>query len=110
VTRSEAWTGHIHSLLQITNDSLSFKFNRIVRRCLVVRRRTFHFPSQSYVTTNGQSVLVSISIFGPRSDYCYCHTVAGLLMRGAFSDERTDMSFEVAAGLASAFILGPKSR
>jgi hypothetical protein len=52
---------------------------------------TIDCQSQSYVTIDGQSaksVLVSIPIWGPRPDFCYCHTVTSLLMWDAFSDER----------------------
>jgi hypothetical protein len=37
-------------------------------------------------------------IWGLRSDFCYCQTVAGLLMWGALSDERTGLSFTIVAG------------
>jgi hypothetical protein len=33
-----------------------------------------------------------------RPDFYYCQTVAGLLMWGALSDERTGLSFTIAAG------------
>jgi hypothetical protein len=33
-----------------------------------------------------------------RQDFYYCQTVAGLLMSGALSDERTSLSFSIAAG------------
>jgi hypothetical protein len=36
-------------------------------------------------------------------------TVAGLLMWGALSDERTGLSFAIGAGVASAVIFGPES-
>jgi hypothetical protein len=36
---------------------------------------------------------------GPRPDFCYCQTVAGLLIWDAVSDERTGLSFTIAAGL-----------
>jgi hypothetical protein len=41
--------------------------------------------------------------------YC-CQTVAGLVMWGALSDERTALSFTIAAGPASWVILGSESR
>jgi hypothetical protein len=47
----------------------------------------------------GQSVLVSRSICGPRSDFCYCQTVAVLLMWGALSDKRMGLLFTIVAGL-----------
>jgi hypothetical protein len=57
--------------------------------------------SKSYVTTDGQSASLSWNkapIWGLRPDLYYCQTIAGLLMWGAFSDERTGLSFTVAAG------------
>jgi hypothetical protein len=52
--------------------------------------------SDSYVTTDGQSASLSwhkAPIWGFRPDFCYCQTVAG-----ALSDERTGLSFTIAAG------------
>jgi hypothetical protein len=52
--------------------------------------------SQSYVTTDGQSANLSwnkATIWGLRPDLYNCETVAGLLMWGALSDERTGLSF-----------------
>jgi hypothetical protein len=37
-------------------------------------------------------------IWSPRPDFSYCQTVAGLLVWGALSDERADLSFTIAAG------------
>jgi hypothetical protein len=51
---------------------------------------------QNYVMTDGQSASLSWSkapIWGLRPDFYYCQTVAGLLMWGALSDDRTDLSF-----------------
>jgi hypothetical protein len=56
--------------------------------------------SASYVTTDGQSASLSwdkAPIWGLRPDLYYCQ-IAGLLMWGAVSDERTDLSFTIAAG------------
>jgi hypothetical protein len=50
--------------------------------------------SQSYVMTDGQSTNLS---WGPRPDFYCCQTVVGLLMWGALSDERMDLSFTIAA-------------
>jgi hypothetical protein len=44
------------------------------------------------------TVLISSPSWGPRPDFCYCQTVAGLLMWGHLSDERTGPSFTTAAG------------
>jgi hypothetical protein len=57
--------------------------------------------SQSYVKTDGQSASLSwcqAPIWGPRPDFYYCQTFAGLLMRGTLSDEMTGLSFTIAAG------------
>jgi hypothetical protein len=45
-----------------------------------------------------QSVLVSSPIFSSRTDFCYCQTVAYLMMWGTLSDERMDLLFTIAAG------------
>jgi hypothetical protein len=53
------------------------------------------------VTADGQSASLSwceTPIWGSSPDFCYCQTVAGLLMWGALSTERTGLSFTVAAG------------
>jgi hypothetical protein len=57
--------------------------------------------SQSYVTTDGQPASLSwnkAAIWGLRPDFDYCLTVAGLLIWGALSDERTGLSFLYAVG------------
>jgi hypothetical protein len=57
--------------------------------------------SESYVTTDGQSASLSWNkapIRGLRPDFYYRRTAAGLLMWGALSDERTGLSFTIAAG------------
>jgi hypothetical protein len=57
--------------------------------------------SESYVTTKGQLVSLSWNqapVWGLRPDFYYRQTVMGLLMWGAFSDERTGLSFTIAAG------------
>jgi hypothetical protein len=57
--------------------------------------------SQSHVTTDGQSASLSWNnapIWDLQPDFYYCQTVAGLLMWGALSDERTGLSFTVAPG------------
>jgi hypothetical protein len=57
--------------------------------------------SQSYVKTDGQSASLSWNKapnWGLRPEFYYCQTVAGLLMWGALSDERTDLSFTIAPG------------
>jgi hypothetical protein len=56
---------------------------------------TDYSESEFYVTTDGQSTSLSwnkASIWGLWPDFYYCQTVAGLLMWGAFSDERMGLS------------------
>jgi hypothetical protein len=57
--------------------------------------------SESYVTTDGQSASLcwnKAPIWGLRPDFYYCQTVASLSMWGPLSDERTGLSFTIAAG------------
>jgi hypothetical protein len=56
--------------------------------------------SESYVTTDGQSASLSwkAPIWGLRPDIYYRRTFVGLLMWGAPVDERTGLSFTIAAG------------
>jgi hypothetical protein len=66
---------------------------------------------ESYVMTDGQSASLSWNkplIWGLRPDFYYCQTVAGLLMCGALSDERTGLSLQLLLALASSVILGSK--
>jgi hypothetical protein len=51
-----------------------------------------------YRRSVGQSILVSSLIWGSKPDFYYCQTVAGILMWGALSDERTGLSFTISAG------------
>jgi hypothetical protein len=57
--------------------------------------------SESSVTTGGQPASLSWNtapVWGLRPHFYYCQTVAGLLMWGAHSDERTGLLFTIAAG------------
>jgi hypothetical protein len=57
--------------------------------------------SEFYITTDYQSASLcwnKAPIWGLRPDFYYCQTVAGLLMWGAVSDERTGLSFKITAG------------
>jgi hypothetical protein len=57
--------------------------------------------SDSHVTTDGQPASLSwnkVPFWGLRPDLYYRLTVAGLLIWGALSDERTGLSFTIAAG------------
>jgi hypothetical protein len=56
--------------------------------------------AESYVTTDGTSAGLpwnKAPIWGLRPDFCYCKTVANLLMWDALSDERMRLPFKVAA-------------
>jgi hypothetical protein len=78
-----------------------------------IRPRLHTSRVESCVRTDGQSASLSwnkASIWGLRPDLYFCQTVAGLLMWGTLSDERTDLSFTIAADLASAVILGSEFR
>jgi hypothetical protein len=58
--------------------------------------KLFSLSFESYITTDGQSASLSWNkapVWGLRPDLYYCHTIAGLLMWGALSDERTGLSF-----------------
>jgi hypothetical protein len=48
--------------------------------------------------TVSRPVCLMAPIWGLRPDFYSCQTVAGLLMWGALTDERTDLSFTIAAG------------
>jgi hypothetical protein len=57
--------------------------------------------SESYVTTDGQPASLSWNkapFWGLRPAIYYCLTVAGLLIWGALSDERTGLSFAISTG------------
>jgi hypothetical protein len=57
--------------------------------------------SESYVTTDGQPASLAwnrAAIWGLRPDFYFCQTVAGLLIWGVFSEERTGLSFTIASG------------
>jgi hypothetical protein len=56
---------------------------------------------ESHIMTDGQSASLSWNkapLWHLRPSFYYCHTVAGLLMWRALSDERTGLSFIIAAG------------
>jgi hypothetical protein len=67
--------------------------------------------SESYVTTNSQSASLSWNkapIWSLRPDFYYCLTVAGLLIWGAISDERTGRFFSFLIYIQSVGFLGRK--
>jgi hypothetical protein len=86
VNTSQLYTQLLKCLLKsLTNESLT----------------ELNCQSQSYITTDGQSASLSWNkapIWGLRPDLCYCQTFAGLFMWGSLSDDRTGLSFPIAAG------------
>jgi hypothetical protein len=57
--------------------------------------------SESYIKTHDQSASLSCNkapVWGSRPDFYYCQIFAGLLMWGAFSDEKTALSFTISPG------------
>jgi hypothetical protein len=73
--------------------------SRIHRLAIIIHTNSVR-SSENYVTIDGQSASLSqcqTVIWGLRPDFYYCHTVAGLSMWGAVSDERTGL-FTIAAG------------
>jgi hypothetical protein len=86
----------------LTVDSTQLHALRSSLHSLPCRTQLNKSESESYNTTNGQSASHSWNkayIWGLRSDICYCQTVAGLLMWGALSDERSALLFTIATGL-----------
>jgi hypothetical protein len=66
-----------------------------------VPNNTNKSESESHITIDGQSASPSWNkapIWGLRPDFYYCQPVASLLMWGFLSDERTGLTFIVAAG------------
>jgi hypothetical protein len=56
---------------------------------------------ESYITTDGPSASLSWNkapVWGLRPDIYFYQTVAGLLISGALSDERTGLLFKIVAG------------
>jgi hypothetical protein len=119
IVGSESLGTRDHILLSHTRD---FLFRRLLR--LAGLRWGYSTPpphrnvssssqSQSYITTDGQPASLSWNktpIWGLRPDLDYCLTVAGLLIWGALSDERTYLPLQLLLVLASAVIFGSESR
>jgi hypothetical protein len=83
--------------LRITNDESLMNEWRFKVKVKV----KFKDDSESYITTDGQSASLSWNkapMWGSQQDFYYCQTVAGLLMWGALSDERTCLPFTITAG------------
>jgi hypothetical protein len=115
MTLSSTVTNHeritpAHTLNSLTNDVCLTNLSEGFRTDLNISNS--EFESEFYLTTDAQSASLSLNkvpIWGLRPDYYYCQTLAGLLMWGALSDDRTGLSYTISAGLASAVILGSES-
>jgi hypothetical protein len=74
--------------------ALRYYLHSVACRILFTDRLT-QSQSQIHVTTDDQSASLSWNkapIWGVRPDFHYCQTIAGLLIWGALSDERSGLS------------------
>jgi hypothetical protein len=90
--------------LSVHSPALVRTYLKIGRNCFIPHQpqSLIRTKSESYVTTDGQPASLSWNkahFWGLRPDLYYCLTVAGLLIWGALSDERTGLSFSIATGL-----------
>jgi hypothetical protein len=96
--RGHAFAGWLtHSA--IFSASLAEPNSRLTAH-LELRNSTNYSESESHATTDGQPSSLSWNkepFWGIRPDFYYCQTVAGLLMWEALSDDRTGLSFAIAA-------------
>jgi hypothetical protein len=89
----------------------SFLVNRASMKSLA-RNHVIRFlcsPCGASIMKAGWSDLGITPIWGLRPDLDYYQTVAGLLVCGVLSDERTGLSLPLLLALASAVILGSES-
>jgi hypothetical protein len=97
----------------VSDSRLPFSLPPTTRRATVeVFASGSAAESESYVTTDGQPASVSWNkapLCGLRPDLYYCLTVAGLLIWGALSDERTVCRLQFLLALASAVIFWSES-
>jgi hypothetical protein len=97
------WTTSVFSSA-VTKDERRIPWDwnelRLLRTTTVWRM--LQSESESYVTTDGESASLSwnkASVWVLRPDLYYYQSVASLLMWEALSDQRTGLSFTIAAGL-----------
>jgi hypothetical protein len=96
---AQLWPQAMGSLFFASYDSQGY--GEGVQPCLHTAFWTGQSESESYITTDGKSTSLSWNkapVWGLRPDLYYCQTVAGLLLWGALSDERTGLSFTIAPG------------
>jgi hypothetical protein len=90
---------------ELVKNSIRFCPSLVPYQYLLDSVFSFCLQSQSYAMTDGQDASLSWNkapIWGLQPDFYYCQTVAGLLMWGALSDERTVVIY-------TAVILGSQS-
>jgi hypothetical protein len=95
-------------ILEIVHCLEIFKHDWICFRHQVYRKKESS-RVESYVTADGQSVLVSSTHLGLTTRFLLLSDSCGLLMRGALSDLRTDLRLQLLLALASAAIFGFES-
>jgi hypothetical protein len=99
ITAHNRWLSKTRSIPSWTTSVFSSTVADFSDDCL---RLTNCSPeSESYIASDGQSASPSWNkapVWGFRPDFYYCQTVSGLLMWGAVFDERTGLSFTIAAG------------
>jgi hypothetical protein len=80
---------------------------------LILSCKLAQLESESYITIDGQSASLSWNkapIWGLRPDFYYYQAIAAVFIWGFLSDERTGLSFKIAAGLASKVIFRSEFR
>jgi hypothetical protein len=79
--------------LDLLNSSTNHEYNlKIANAKVKVRIKLMLRPTVS------RSVYLGVKQhLAPRQNFCYCQAVANFLMWGAIPDERTDVSFTIAA-------------
>jgi hypothetical protein len=102
-------TGNYSAIVNLPTSQITRKcsilvlvlFYTLLFLCSKLDSQSSQSESQSYVTTDGQPASLSWNkapIWGLRPDLDYCLKVAGLLIWGALSDERTGLSVAIATG------------
>jgi hypothetical protein len=102
ITAHNQWLLTTSSIPYWTTSVFSFTVNEWRTKNICSLNYWTPLRVESDVTTDGPSASLSWNkapVWGLRSDFYYCQTVAGLLIWGALSEERTGLSFTIAAGL-----------
>jgi hypothetical protein len=95
------WNFHVNITFSFPVFCSSDYFDFIVNKKFWKELITYLRHSRSHITTDGQPASLSWNkapIWGLQPDLDYCLTVAGLLIWGALSNERTGLPFAIATG------------